>query len=192
MDIRELLGNSIQGSRHLLQLINDVLDISKIQAGKLNLFVESNVSLYTEINSAVEIIHPRLKEKPIELILDIDDNLPAVEVDRRRIRQIFLNLLINAIKFTPQGSITLSAKRRSESILFAVTDTGPGISLDAQEAIFEPFVQTADGVKQVEGTGLGLSISRSLAQAHGGRLWVESQPGEGAAFYFELPWKSNP
>ena len=189
---RELLGNSLQSSRHLLQLINDVLDISKIQAGKLSLFVESNVSIYTEINSVVELIRPRLKDKPIELILDIDDNLPAVEVDRRRIRQIFLNLLVNAVKFTLQGSITLSAKRRSESILFAVTDTGPGISFDAQEAIFEPFVQTADGVKQVEGTGLGLSISRSLAQAHGGRLWVESQPGEGAAFYFELPWKSNP
>ena len=132
-----------------------------------------------------------MKDKPVELVLDIDDNLPPVDVDRRRIRQIFLNLLANAVKFTQHGTITLSAKLRNESILFAVTDTGPGIGLEEQESIFEPFVQTADGIKQVEGTGLGLSISRSLAQAHSGRLWVESQPGDGAAFYFELPLTPN-
>jgi signal transduction histidine kinase len=127
------------------------------------------------------------KEKPLQVIEDIDDNLPLISGDTRRIRQVLLNLLSNAIKFTEQGTITLSAKNQGNRVAFAVIDTGPGITPEAQAAIFEPFIQAADSFKQTEGTGLGLPIARSLVQAHGGRLWLESQPGEGAAFYFDLP-----
>jgi len=107
--------------------------------------------------------------------------------DRRRIRQVLLNLLSNAIKFTEQGSITLSVKNRGEEFIFAVMDTGTGIPQEMQARIFEPFVQATDDIKQTQGTGLGLPISRSLVEAHGGELWVESNMGEGTTFFFTLP-----
>jgi PAS domain S-box-containing protein len=186
---KELLGQSLQSSQHLLHLINDVLDISKIQAGRLTLFIENDVNLYAQLKPVMEIANSLLKEKgkALQLVNDIDDNLPVICGDKRRIRQILLNLLSNAIKFTEKGTITLSVKNCGNKVIFAVIDTGPGIPEAAQEMIFEPFQQTMDGIKQVEGTGLGLPIARSLVEAHGGRMWLESQPGEGAAFYFDLP-----
>jgi signal transduction histidine kinase len=188
---KELLEQSIESSKHLLHLINDVLDISKIQAGQLTLFVEKDINLYEEIEAVLAMIKPTLKTKPIQIIEDIDTNLPAIAGDKRRIRQILLNLLSNAIKFTEKGTITLSVKNQGSDILFAVIDTGPGISSTALNVIFEPFIQTEDGLKQAEGTGLGLPISRNLAEAHGGKLWVESQLGEGSAFYLTLPTNTS-
>jgi signal transduction histidine kinase len=184
---KEILNNSLNSSMHLLQLINDILDISKIQAGKLALFIEQDVDLYSVLNSVIEIVQPMFTEKPVKLIQDIDNNLPLISGDKRRIRQVLLNLLSNAVKFTDEGTVTLSVKLEHTQVIFAVIDTGMGISPEAQSAIFEPFVQTAEGIKMGQGTGLGLPISRSLVQAHGGELWVESQPGEGAAFNFSLP-----
>jgi len=113
--------------------------------------------------------------------------LPLIRGDRRRIRQILLNLASNAVKFTHEGTITISAKYRAEHVLFAVIDTGIGISEEMQAAIFEPFVQTVDGVKVAEGTGLGLPITKNLIEAHNGRLQIESTPGEGSAFFVTLP-----
>ena len=188
-----MLNTSLSSSRYLLQLINDVLDISKIQAGKLSLYIEEDVNLYDEIRAVVGMAGPLLQkqnatlEQPIHFIQDIDDNLPLIACDRRRIRQVLLNLLSNAIKFTEKGSITLSAKSRGEGCVFAVMDTGPGIPQEMQTRIFEPFIQSADGIKHAQGTGLGLHISRSLAQAHGGDLWVESEIDEGTTFFFTLP-----
>ena len=184
---KELLNNSLESSTHLLQLINDILDISKIQAGKLTLFIEQDVDLYSVLNTVIEIVQPMFKEKQLKLVQDIDNNLPLISGDKRRIRQVLLNLLSNAIKFTNEGTVTLSVKLEGTGVMFAVIDTGIGIAPEAQSAIFEPFVQTTDGIKLEQGTGLGLPISRSLVQAHGGELWVESQSGEGAAFYFSLP-----
>ena len=186
---KELLGQSLQSSQHLLHLINDVLDISKIQAGRLTLFIENDVNLYAQLKPVMEIANSLLQEKgkALQLVNDIDDNLPVICGDKRRIRQVLLNLLSNAIKFTEKGTITLSVKNTGNKVIFAVIDTGPGIPPEFQEMIFEPFQQTMDGIKQVEGTGLGLPIARSLVEAHGGRMWLESQPGEGAAFYFDLP-----
>ncbi|MBC8506440.1 MAG: GAF domain-containing protein [Anaerolineales bacterium] len=184
---KELLDHSVNSSTHLLHVINDVLDISKIQAGRLTLFVEQDVDLYRELEAAIEMVVPMINQKPVQMIRDIDNNLPILAGDKRRIRQVLLNLLSNAIKFTEEGSVTVSAKHQGDHVMFAVIDTGPGIDLESQSVIFEPFVQTADGIKMEQGTGLGLSISLSLAQAHGGELWVESQPDQGAAFYFTLP-----
>jgi signal transduction histidine kinase/HAMP domain-containing protein len=188
-----MLNTSLSSSKHLLQLINDVLDISKIQAGRLSLYVEENVNLTEEIQAVVDMAEPLLQkqnavlEQPIRFIHDMDDHLPPVACDRRRVRQVLLNLLSNAIKFTEQGSITLSVKKGEQGCLFAVMDTGPGIPEGMQARIFEPFVQAADGIKHAQGTGLGLPISRSLVQAHGGELWVESEMGEGTTFFFTLP-----
>jgi signal transduction histidine kinase len=120
-------------------------------------------------------------------VRDIDAKMPLLVCDKRRIRQVLLNLVSNAVKFTEQGTITLSAKMYDDKIHIAVMDTGPGISADQQDMIFEPFVQTEAGIKHAGGTGLGLPISKSLTTAHGGRLWVESAPGQGAAFHVELP-----
>lgn len=182
-----LLEQSLDSSKHLLNLINDVLDISKIQAGKLTLFVEENINIYAELETAVTMIQPMLQGKPVQLIQDIDDHLPLLCGDKRRIRQILLNLLTNAAKFTDEGTITLSAKNQGHHVLFAITDTGPGITADLQLSIFEPFIQTPNDLKNAHGTGLGLPITRSLVEAHGGHLWLESEPGDGAAFYVTLP-----
>jgi signal transduction histidine kinase len=184
---KDLLEQSLISSQHLLNLINDVLDISKIQAGMLSLFVEHDVNMYTELKTAVGMAEPMLKGKPVTLIQDIDDNLPLITGDKRRIRQIMLNLLSNAAKFTDEGSITLSAKNQGDHLLLAVIDSGPGIAAEMQSLIFEPFMQTADGVRHAQGTGLGLPITRSLVAAHGGQMWLESELGEGAAFYVTLP-----
>ena len=171
-----MLNAALSSSKHLLQLINDVLDISKIQAGKLNLYIESDVNLNGEIKAAVEMADPLLQkqnaqlEQPVRFIQDIDDDLPLTACDRRRIRQVLLNLLSNAIKFTERGTITLSVKMRGDEYIFAVMDTGPGIPREMQTRIFEPFVQAADDIKHTQGTGLGLFISRSLVQAHRGDL----------------------
>jgi signal transduction histidine kinase len=191
-----MLNTSLSSSRHLLQLINDVLDISKIQAGKLGLYIEENVNLNEELKAVVDMAEPLLQkqnavlEQPIRFIQDIDHDLPLTACDRRRIRQVLLNLLSNAIKFTKQGSITLSVKKKGEEFIFAVMDTGPGIPQEMQARIFEPFVQATDDIKHTQGTGLGLPISRSLVEAHGGNLWVESQMGEGTTFFFTLPFRT--
>jgi signal transduction histidine kinase/putative methionine-R-sulfoxide reductase with GAF domain len=184
---KDLLNQSVNSSTHLLSLINDVLDISKIQSGHLKLFLEGDVNLYDELATAIEMATPLINEKPIQIIKAIDNNLPIIVGDKRRIRQVLLNLLTNAIKFTDEGSITVKAKCQVDRVTFAVIDTGPGIAKEAQSAIFEPFVQTVDGIKFEQGTGLGLSISYNLALSHGGDLWVESEPGQGATFYFTLP-----
>jgi signal transduction histidine kinase/dsRNA-specific ribonuclease len=186
-DQEELLNQTLDSSKHLLHLINDVLDISKIQAGRLALFLEDGVNLQEEVEGILNIVSGLAQEKGLQLVRDIDPHLPIIACDRRRLRQVFLNLLGNAIKFTEQGTVTLSAKNRRQEVLFAVIDTGPGISPAKQELIFEPFMQAGEGEKEIQGTGLGLPISRSLVQAHGGKLWLESQSGEGTAFFFTLP-----
>jgi K+-sensing histidine kinase KdpD len=183
----ELLDQALHSSKHLLNLINDVLDISKIQAGQLTLFIEDQVSVQVEVEAALSIVGGLLQEKGLQLIRDIDPHLPLVSCDRRRLRQVLLNLISNAIKFSNEGTVTVSVKNRGQEVLFAVIDTGPGILPDKQDLIFEPFIQAENGERQVHGTGLGLPISRSLVRAHGGELWVDSQPGEGSAFFFTLP-----
>jgi signal transduction histidine kinase len=189
-----MLTTSLNSSNYLLQLINDVLDISKIKAGKLRLYIEEDVNLNDEISAVLDVAEPLLQkhntglEQPILSIQDIDDDLPLIACDRRRLRQVLLNLLSNAIKFTMKGSITLSVKRMENEIIFAVMDTGSGVSPELHTRIFEPFVQVSDDLKNIQGTGLGLPISRSLVQAHGGDIWVESELGEGATFFFSLPF----
>lgn len=190
---REALGYSLSSSKHLLQLINDVLDISKIQAGKLELFKEDNIDLRQLINETLAIIEPSIQKQEdlyghrIKLIRDVDEDLPVVSCDQRRVKQVLLNLLSNAVKFTEKGSITLSAKHKGENILFVVMDTGKGIETELQAQIFEPFVQTLDGVKHAEGTGLGLPITKSLVESHGGNIWLENENNEGSSFFFTLP-----
>jgi signal transduction histidine kinase/DNA-binding response OmpR family regulator len=178
--------------QHLLGLINDILDLSRIEAGKMELaFTE--VDLGEIIRGVMSTAVGLVKEKPIELILDIPEDLPLLQADNIRIRQVLLNLVSNAAKFTEEGHIGISArtiKRGNQTdIVIAVFDTGPGIHPADQEKIFEPFSQVdASPTRKTGGTGLGLSICRHLVELHGGIIWVESVPSEGSTFAFTLPY----
>jgi signal transduction histidine kinase/CheY-like chemotaxis protein len=172
---------------HLLGLINDVLDLSKIEAGRMELYKEPLVVadlIQSVTSSAVGLT----KGKPIELIQEVEPDLPLVNADRTRVRQVLLNLLSNAAKFTEQGSITLSASRRGGELVISVADTGIGIAPEHHGTIFEEFRQVDSGSdRRYEGTGLGLAICRRFVALHGGRIWLESTPGVGSVFSFSLP-----
>lgn len=188
---KDALDKALESGRHLLSLINDVLDITKIESGMMRLLVEPDVDVYAELNTVKATAESMIGAKSVRYVEDVDDDLPKLVGDRRRIRQILLNLVCNAVKFTEYGTITISVKRRGDDLLFAVNDTGPGIPLEEQQIIFQPFVQTGKGIKHHNGTGLGLPISNRLIEAHGGKLWLESSPGNGSAFYFTLPVRSD-
>jgi len=182
---------------HLLELINDVLDVSKIEAGKMELAFDDEVSLPVVIDSAMSTAVGLTKDKPIRLERLIEDDLPLVKADPTRIRQVLINFLSNAAKFTDQGVITVRAYRSAHSepgkvpvdeIRVSVSDTGPGISKEDQAKLFRPFSQVDySPTRKVGGSGLGLSISRLLVELHGGSIGVESEPGQGSTFYFSLP-----
>ncbi len=183
----EALGLVVGSGQHLLGLINDILDISKIEAGAFKLFVEADADLNPELKAVVATAETLLKDKPVEIINRVDGNLPGITGDKRRISQIMLNLVSNAAKFTDKGSITITAAVQDDNILLSVEDTGPGIPLADQQAVFEAFRQSDSGLRVGAGTGLGLPISRRLAEAHGGKLWLESEPGKGSRFSVLLP-----
>jgi signal transduction histidine kinase len=189
----DALNKTVQSGRHLLNLINDVLDVTKIESNMLNLFVEEDVDLRDELDTVAASGESLLTEKSAEvkLVCDIDPNLPKIIGDRRRIRQILLNLVSNACKFTEHGQVVISAQVRDGNVMLYVRDTGPGIAEEEQAIIFEPFRQARHGVNHGGGTGLGLAIARRLAEAHGGQLWVESKAGEGSSFYVTLPVQSE-
>jgi signal transduction histidine kinase len=177
--------------QHLLGLVNDILDLSKIEAGKVTL--DKELLNFHEIaagimSSAIALV----ADKPVELEEEIAPHLPPVYADRKRVRQIILNLVSNAAKFTERGHIILRVKPITEDgrayILCAVEDTGIGIRQEDIPTIFETFRQLdSSSARRAQGTGLGLPISRRLAELHGGRMWVESQQGVGSIFYFTLP-----
>ena len=187
----DTLNKVVYSGEHLLGLINDVLDISKIEAGALKLFVETNIDLTQEANIVADAARSLVAAKSINVEVEVPEDLPHITGDKRRIRQIMLNLVSNACKFTEKGSIRLVLEQRQVDIVFAVHDTGSGIAPEDQEVIFELFRQTSTGLHQGEGTGLGLPISRRLAAAHGGDVWLESTVGQGASFYVSLPINSS-
>jgi signal transduction histidine kinase len=144
---KDILLRAVTNSHHLLSLINDVLDITKIQSGKLTLFIETGINLYEELETAAVTTEALLQDKPVRLVRDVAGDLPLISGDKRRVRQILFNLLSNAARFTEEGTITLTASRQDDdSVLFAVTDTGPGIAIEQQALIFVPFIQTEAGL----------------------------------------------
>jgi CheY-like chemotaxis protein/two-component sensor histidine kinase len=177
--------------QHLLGLINDILDLSRIEAGKMELaFTE--VDLGEIIRSVMSTAAGLVKDKPIELALDVPPSLPLIQADNIRIRQVLLNLISNATKFTERGKVGVSARivksdgRRE--VVVSVFDTGPGIAPEHQGKLFEPFSQVdASPTRKTGGSGLGLSICRHLVELHEGRIWVESKVGEGSTFSFAIP-----
>jgi signal transduction histidine kinase len=182
----EYLKDIHASGQHLLSLINDILDLSKIEAGKMELEL-SNFDLPTTIDNALMLVRERAARRGIALHKAVDGRLGQIEADERKIRQVLLNLLSNAIKFTPEGGrIEVGAQAVDGSIEVSVTDTGIGIAPEDQEAVLEEFRQVGSAEKKVEGTGLGLALSRKFIELHGGRISVKSQEGQGATFTFTI------
>lgn len=173
---------------YLLALINDVLDLAKIEAGRLEL-TRSEVDLNYMVPEIIEAARVLMQEKPnLELVIDIPEGAPMIYADSLRLRQIIWNLLSNAIKFTTEGHIRLFCQQKDGWIQMGVEDTGMGIPLEHHEIIFDQFRQVdGSATRKVGGTGLGLAITRELVRLHGGDLWVESEVGKGSTFIFNLP-----
>jgi signal transduction histidine kinase/ActR/RegA family two-component response regulator/HAMP domain-containing protein len=188
---KEFLEQIRSSGKHLLRLINDLLDLAKVEAGRMVLQPEElDVSLL--VMEGISTIDPLARQKNITLV---SDNVVAgtIVCDRVKIKQVLLNLLSNAVKFTPDGgTVSVEAVKVKDEIQFCVADTGPGIPQDDREKIFEEFYQVDGGTsRRFEGTGLGLALCRQLVQIHGGRIWLDSRLGKGSRFYVNLPEKGN-
>jgi two-component system sensor histidine kinase TorS len=178
-----------QVSGHLAELVNDVLDIAKLDAGRME-FHREPVALGDLVDEAVVAVQPQARSKGLELRLEIDGHREVVlELDMGRVRQILVNLLSNAVKFTDQGTVTLSVEVEGGRGWMRVSDTGPGLPAGSEEAVFEEFMQIAAGnrAKREPGSGLGLAISRRLARAMGGELTAANGASGGAVFTLHLP-----
>jgi signal transduction histidine kinase len=184
----EYLKDIHESGRHLLSLINDILDLSKIEAGRMELDV-STFHLPTALSNAMTLIRERAQRHGIELGMEVDRELGEFSGDERKFKQIMLNLLSNAVKFTPDGGkVEVSAKKENGEIRVAVRDTGIGIAPEDQTAVFEEFRQVGrDRLKKAEGTGLGLALTKRFVELHGGAIRLESTPGKGSTFTVSLP-----
>jgi signal transduction histidine kinase len=173
--------------QHLLSLINDILDLAKVEAGRMELNL-GRFDLPTAIDNALTLIRERALRHGISLAVEVDATLGEINADERKLKQILLNLLSNAVKFTPAGGcVTVSASVSAGQAEIAVTDTGVGIAVEDQAAVFEEFKQVGtDYTRKAEGTGLGLALTRKLVELHGGAMRLQSAPGKGSTFSFTL------
>jgi signal transduction histidine kinase len=190
--MHEVLERIQRNGRHLLGLINDVLDLSKIEAGQLTLAL-TDYSMKDVVQSVFSAVEPLAREKRLTFKVEVAPNLPAGHGDERRLTQVLLNLVGNAIKFTDKGEVAINASASNGSFTIAVRDSGMGIAAADQGKIFEEFQQADSSITRKKGgTGLGLSISKRIIELHGGRIWVESDVGSGSTFSFSLPVTVQP
>jgi signal transduction histidine kinase len=184
----DYLKDIYESGRHLLSLINDILDLSKIEAGRMELEL-STFHLPSALSNAMTLVRERAQRHGIELGLDVDKRLGEFEADERKVKQILLNLLSNAVKFTPDGGrVDVAASMNGKNVEIAVRDTGIGIAPEDHAKVFEEFVQVGrDYTRKAEGTGLGLALTRRFVELHGGGIRLESAPGKGSTFTITLP-----
>jgi GAF domain-containing protein len=183
----EYLQDILASGQHLLSLINDILDLSKIEAGRMELDV-GEFHLPSAIDDAMLLMRERAGRRGLTLDRHVAGEVGAIRADQRKVKQVLLNLLSNAVKFTPEGGrVDVGAAIKGKMVEVSVADTGVGIAPEDQEAVFEEFRQVGTADKKVEGTGLGLALSRKFVELHGGRIWVKSKPGAGSTFTFTLP-----
>jgi signal transduction histidine kinase len=184
----EYLQDVLSSGRHLLSLINDILDLSKIEAGKMELDV-TDFNLAVAIDNAVTLVHERAARRGLTLAQEVDEQIGDFRGDERKLKQVLLNLLSNAIKFTPEGGrVDVRAALKGDVVEISVADSGIGIAPEDQEAVFEEFRQVGtDTARKHEGTGLGLALTRRFVELHGGNIWLESEVGMGSTFTFALP-----
>src|SRR5215469_3199439 len=173
--------------KHLLELLNDILDLSKIEAGQMVLN-RSEFDVGESLEYCLSLVRERAIKQRILLNLEVEPEVGLVNADRLRVRQVVLNLLSNAVKFTPDGGrVQVRASMRDQDLVVTVADTGPGVAAEDRQRIFDSFQQGTHHTEQVEGTGLGLTLSKQIVELHGGRIWVDSEPGNGSTFGFALP-----
>jgi signal transduction histidine kinase len=184
----EYVNDIREAGSHLLALINDILDLSKVEAGRMELD-QSEFDLRAVIDNAVTLIKERAARHGISVQKDVDPAVGVIRADERKLKQILLNLLSNAVKFTPDGGrIAVSAKRNSRAVEIAVNDSGIGIAPQDQAAVFEEFKQVGnDRLRKAEGTGLGLALAKRFVELHGGTIRVQSALGKGSTFVFSIP-----
>jgi PAS domain S-box-containing protein len=186
------LGTIISEGERLARLIDDLLDIAKIEAGKVEWDMET-ISMDEIIKQSIAVTRRYFKQNKLEMVEDIEGALPLVIGDKDRLKQVVINLISNAIKFTDRGSVTCSVRKLENEILISVIDTGMGIAEIDQGKVFEKFEQAGNNhTGKPKGTGLGLSICKQIVEHHGGRIWVESKPGIGSNFSFTLPMSLSP
>ncbi|MCP5094325.1 MAG: protein kinase [Chloroflexi bacterium] len=171
---------------HLLSLINDVLDLNKIEAGMMNLMI-TEVNMNKILQHALSTAKGLMKDKPMELVVDIEEKLPIIRADTRRLRQILLNLISNAVKYTIEGQVTVRAWQEKDSVLISIQDTGIGIAPKDHNLVFESYREASHNIENIMSTGLGLPITKQLVHLHGGDIWFESKIGVGTMFYVRLP-----
>ena len=189
--IRDVLERVQKSGRHLLGLINDVLDLSKIEAGQLELSL-SEFTFEEVAQSVATAVGSLAAEKKLHLLVDVPPGLPVGRGDERRITQVLLNLVGNAIKFTDAGEVAVRVAVRDGMFVASVADTGPGIREEDRQKIFEEFQQVDSSSTKIKGgTGLGLAIAKRIVEMHGGRIWVESTVGKGSTFFFSIPVQPN-
>ena len=183
----EYLQDILSSGKHLLSLINDILDLSKVEAGRMELEL-GTFSLREALENGLTMLRERASRHGIGLGLEVDPAVDLIEADERKVKQVIFNLLSNAVKFTRDGGrVEVTARRVDGEVQMAVQDTGIGIAPEDQEHIFEEFRQVGQGAARTEGTGLGLALAKRLIDLHGGRIGVESEPGVGSTFTFTLP-----
>jgi signal transduction histidine kinase len=185
---RQCLDDILTSSRHLLGLINEVLDLSKVEAGKVELRLKG-IALSALVESVTSAMMAVISQRKQSLEVDLDEGLPPLQADEARLRQVFFNLLSNASKFTPDGGkIRIKALRKDNFCQVTVSDKGIGIEKEDLKQIFEPFYQVDNPItRERKGTGLGLSLVKEIVEMHGGQIWAESEYGKGSDFIFTLP-----
>ena len=183
----EYLDDILTSGNHLLALINDVLDLSKVEAGQVQL-VLAPFSIRDALERGLSMVREQATRDGVQMALHANGGLDTVTGDERRIRQVIFNLLSNAVKFTPSGGLVdVSATQSNGEVRVSVADTGPGIAAEDLDRIFQEFQQTEEGARHQEGTGLGLALSKRFVEMHGGRIWCDSEVGRGSTFVFSLP-----
>jgi len=183
-----------ENGRHLLSLINDILDVAKVEAGKLSLYPEPVMPVHI-CEACLNLLRQQALKKNLQFVTDYDSDVRSLNADPVRLKQILLNLLNNAIKFTREGGkigLRLQGDRKQRKVIFTVWDTGIGISAEQMKRLFKPFIQLNNGLnREYEGTGLGLTLVKSLAELHGGSVTMTSQVGQGSQFVVQLPWNAE-
>jgi signal transduction histidine kinase len=184
----EFIRDIHDSGKHLLSLINDILDLSKVEAGRMELML-GEFDLPSAVDNAITLVKERAGRHRIRLTSDIDPQIGTVRADERKLKQILLNLLSNAVKFTPEGgAVKVSARRVAHGVEISVSDTGVGIAPEDREAVFEEFRQVGkDYTRKAEGTGLGLALTRKFVELHGGHIRLESEVGKGSTFTVYIP-----
>ena len=189
--IRDVLQRLEKNGRHLLGLINEVLDVAKIEAGRLTLSM-GDYSIGEIVQTVSAALEALAAEKGLLLKVFVPEDLPVGRGDERRLTQVLMNLVGNAIKFTEAGEVRIEVQTSNEGFLVSVADTGSGIALADQQYIFEEFRQVdSSNTRSKGGTGLGLSIAKRIVELHGGRIWVESELGKGSTFRFSMPYAQD-